>query len=359
MTVADVELTIQGHESVAARSPRPAGRHRSVVILGQATETNCALAAALAEQGQPARLAQAATSPRLVRGDLALARLDVLPTLDGIEPGLWRLPWLERQGVQLLNSPLALFAAHDKLSTALLLGRARVAHPQTAHVREVSVPTFPPPYVVKPRFGSWGRDVYRCRDEDELRARLERLRHRRWFRRHGALVQSLVEPTGRDLRLVVAGGRVVGAVERRALPGEWRTNVALGALRTRVSAPPAARALALRAVARSGSTSPASTSPATRPVAATSSRSTARLTSTRSTPTTSSRPRPRRCSSEPRTVVAPNHGWPPPRRPGRRFAYERAKRRPERFPTRLRLGHPWLQFSGASPARAQGKPRCR
>jgi glutathione synthase/RimK-type ligase-like ATP-grasp enzyme len=62
-------------------------------------------------------------------------------------------------------------------------------------------------------------------------------------------VQSLVEPTGRDLRIVVAGARVVGAVERRALPGEWRTNVALGAVRGRVIPPPAMRALALRAVA--------------------------------------------------------------------------------------------------------------
>jgi RimK family alpha-L-glutamate ligase len=252
MTVPGVELTIQGRESVAARSPRPADRYRSVVILGEPTETNCALAAAFAEQGQRAGLAQAATSPRLGQGDLALARLDVLPTLDGIDPGLWRLPRLERQGVQLLNSPLALFAAHDKLTTALLLGRAGVAQPRTAHLREAAVPAFPPPYVVKPRFGSWGRDVYRCRDELGLRARLERLGRRRWFRRQGALVQSLIEPTGRDLRVVVAGGRVVGAVERRALPGEWRTNVALGALRARVTAPPAARALALRAVAALG-----------------------------------------------------------------------------------------------------------
>jgi RimK family alpha-L-glutamate ligase len=252
MTVAHVELTIERHESIPVGSPRPADRYRSVVILGEPTETNCALAAAFAEHGQRARLARAATPPRLGRGDLALARLDVLPTLDGIESGLWRLPRLERQGVQLLNGPLALFAAHDKLSTALLLGRAGVAQPRTAHVREVTVPSFPPPYVVKPRFGSWGRDVYRCRDRQELRARLERLRSRRWFRRQGALVQSLVEPTGRDLRLVVAGGGVVGAVERRALPGEWRTNVALGALRARVSAPPAARALALRAVAALG-----------------------------------------------------------------------------------------------------------
>jgi len=151
-----------------------------------------------------------------------------------------------------MNGSLALLGAHDKLSTALLFGRAGVEQPRTANLRDVSLPTFPPPYVVKPRFGSWGRDVYLCRDESELRARLGRLGRRHWFRRHGALVQSLVEPTGRDLRVVVAGGRVVGAVERRALRGEWRTNVALGALRRRVSASPAARVLALRAVAALG-----------------------------------------------------------------------------------------------------------
>jgi RimK family alpha-L-glutamate ligase len=254
MTVAEVEveLALEGREGVAVRSRRPRGRYRSLVIFGRPTETNCGLAAAFAQLGQRAQLAETAAPPDLQRGDLAIARLDVLPTLDGIEPGLWYLPRLERQGVQLLNGPLALFAAHDKLSTALLLGRAGVAQPRTAHVCEVSVPSFPPPYVVKPRFGSWGRDVYLCRDESELRARLDRLGRRRWFRRQGALVQSLVEPTGRDLRLLVAGGKVVGAVERRALPGEWRTNVALGAVRRRVDAPLATRALARRAVAALG-----------------------------------------------------------------------------------------------------------
>jgi [lysine-biosynthesis-protein LysW]--L-2-aminoadipate ligase len=248
MAVLDVEVTIERRERMAARWPCGADRPRSVAIVARPTETNCALVEALAGHGAHTFVAHPATPLRLERGDLALARLDVLPTLDGIEPGLWQLPRLERQGVRLLNRPLALFAAHDKLSTALLLGRANVEQPRTAHIRAVTLPSFPPPYVVKPRFGSWGRDVYLCRDEGELLARLERLGHRHWFRRHGALVQSLVEPTGRDLRIVVAGGRVVGAVERCALPGEWRANVALGAVRRRVNPPARARELALRAV---------------------------------------------------------------------------------------------------------------
>jgi RimK family alpha-L-glutamate ligase len=250
MTDATIEVTVDRRELVAAPQ-RTAVRSRSVVILGKPTETNCALAAAFADLGQRVQLA-AAIPPRLRPGDLALARFDVLPTLDGVEPGLWRLTRLERRGVHVMNSSLTLFAAHDKLSTALFLGRAGVEQPRTAHVHDQTVPAFPPPYVVKPRFGSWGRDVHLCRDEAELRQRLKRLRRRRWFRRHGALVQSLVEPTGRDLRVVVAGGRVVGAVERRAQPGEWRTNVALGAVRRRVIPPPPARALALRAVAALG-----------------------------------------------------------------------------------------------------------
>jgi RimK family alpha-L-glutamate ligase len=250
--MAVAELTIEPHESNAALWPSHADHRRAVVILGKATETNRALATAFAERGQHTRLTQAGTLPQLTYGDLGLVRLDVVPTLDGVEPGLWGLRQLEREGVHLMNRPLALLAAHDKLTTALLLRRAGVPQPRTAHVCELTVPRFAPPYVLKPRFGSWGRDVHLCRDEPELLALLDRLTRRPWFRRHGALVQSYVEHAGRDLRVVVAGGHVVGAVERRARSGEWRTNVALGAVRRRVIAPPAARALALRAVAALG-----------------------------------------------------------------------------------------------------------
>src|SRR4029077_17666254 len=71
---------------------------------------------------------------RLGRGDIALGRLDVLTTLDGIEPGLWALERLAASGVTVLNPRHALVAAHDKLATAEALYAARIHHPYTVHV---------------------------------------------------------------------------------------------------------------------------------------------------------------------------------------------------------------------------------
>lgn len=81
---------------------------------------------------------------------------------------------------------------------------------------------------------------------------LRTLRRQAWFRRHGALLQELVPPAGYDLRLLVAGGRVVGAVRRVAAPGEWRTNVALGAARHPLQPQRHECALAVAAAAAAG-----------------------------------------------------------------------------------------------------------
>lgn len=184
--------------------------------------------------------------------DVVLARLDVLPTLDGVEPGLLALLLLERRGVAVFNPAAALLRAHDKLRTARLLQRAGVPHPRTVHVTSSDDVPLRPPLVLKPRFGSWGADVVLCRDETELRNRLAEVQDRPWFRRHGALVQEAVPSPGRDLRVVVAGGRVVGAAERIAAPGEWRTNISCGGSRRPASPPDAARELAQTAASALG-----------------------------------------------------------------------------------------------------------
>ena len=90
-------------------------------------------------------------------------------------------------------------------------------------------------------------DVFLCETENALEAVLDEVRTRPWFVRHGAVLQKLVPSVGRDVRVLVADGHVVGAVQRVAAPGEWRTNVALGAAREPVTPTPEACRLAIAA----------------------------------------------------------------------------------------------------------------
>jgi RimK family alpha-L-glutamate ligase len=217
------------------------------IVAHHRTSTNLALASA-----RPGlRILEPAIAARTFgEGDVAIGRLDVAESLGGIEAGLWELARLDGAGVRVLNRPRTLVAAHDKLATSRALWDAGIAHPRTAHVTAPSdsVP-LDPPVVVKPRFGSWGLDVVLCEDAAALRRHLFAIADRPWFASQGALVQELIPPRGHDLRLVVAGGAVVGAIRRVAPPGEWRTNVALGAVREPVEPTAEACELAIRAAA--------------------------------------------------------------------------------------------------------------
>jgi len=220
------------------------------ILGGGANRTDPVLAARWRRLGLPAeRVPAAGAHSRLGATDVALGRLDVLRTLDGVEPGLLDLLLLERGGRPVLNRAAGLLAAHDKARTAVALALARLPHPRTAVLRDAgeALP-LPPPLVLKPRFGSWGADVVRCGTEREARAQLRLLADRRWFRRHGVLVQELVDAPSSDLRVVVAGGTAIGAIRRTAAHGEWRTNTALGAGRTRAAPDAAAAAVACAAV---------------------------------------------------------------------------------------------------------------
>jgi RimK family alpha-L-glutamate ligase len=200
------------------------------VVAWHAEDTNASLVAAWRSLGVQARLL-VPPDVRALLGpdDVALVRLDVLRTLDGVERGLSDIDLLERRGVRVLNTSRALLAAHDKLETADRLARAGIPHPWTLHVTSIAdLCALDLPFVIKPRFGSWGRDVMLCRSTEDRDACVATLRARRWFKRRGALVQELIPPRLHDLRLLIAHGEVVGAAERRARPGEWRTNISLG-----------------------------------------------------------------------------------------------------------------------------------
>jgi RimK family alpha-L-glutamate ligase len=220
-----------------------------VALVGSRQQTNVELVSAWREQGVPAALLTPREAKTLLGpGDVAIGRLDVVPTLDGIEDGVELLDDVAWAGARLLNSRAALVRSHDKLRTARALVAARIPHPKTVHLRHDRAPLgLRPPLVLKPRYGSWGIDVFRCGDDRALTAALEAVRARRWFRRGGALLQELVASNGRDVRLLVANGRVVGGVQRVAPEG-----VSLGATRIPVDPTSEMCRLAIAAAAAVG-----------------------------------------------------------------------------------------------------------
>ena len=95
----------------------------------------------------------------------------------------------------ILNEPAALLAAHDKLLTSRLLRRAGIPHPRTWHVRpgRTEFRRYGS-LVLKPRFGSWGREVRRCDDEDGLRDALRLVSGEDWFLGTGRSSRSSYRP---------------------------------------------------------------------------------------------------------------------------------------------------------------------
>jgi len=137
---------------------------------------------------------------------------------------------LEERGVLVLNPPAAIERTVDKSWTTALLDEAGLPTPETVVCEsvEVAMEAFRElgDVILKPLFGSMGLGMLRIREEEtawRVFRTVERLR--------GVFyLQRTIEHGGRDLRAFVVGGRVIGAIERRA--EGWRTNVAQGATAT-------------------------------------------------------------------------------------------------------------------------------
>ena len=103
----------------------------------------------------------------------------------------WRV-WRSRSA-RLLNTRRALEFAHDKLRTAASLVTARLPHPKTVHLPHADAPLgLAPPFVLKPRYGSWGLDSSSARRRTPSRRCSTRFAPGPGSVRHGALIQELV-----------------------------------------------------------------------------------------------------------------------------------------------------------------------
>lgn len=148
---------------------------------------------------------------------------------------------LSKCGVKLFNSAESILACDDKMTTYLTLADHYIKlvptmpaplcyNPEdelkTGTVLDVEE-ALGYPVVIKQCYGSSGNNVYIANDRNELINLSEQLKclpH---------LFQKCVTSSlGRDVRVIVIGGRVVGAMERRSSTGDFRANIAQGGTAT-------------------------------------------------------------------------------------------------------------------------------
>ncbi|CAN5751340.1 ATP-grasp domain-containing protein [soil metagenome] len=186
----------------------------------------------------------------LDRADAVLARIIPSGTLEQIIFRVDALHRLEERGVRVMNSARAIERTVDKFWTSSLLEQCGIPTPDTVVCEspDEAMAAFRAlgDVIVKPLFGSMGLGMVRVADE-EMAYRVFRTVE---TIRGVYYLQRTIDHEGRDYRVFVVGGRVLGAIERRA--DGWRTNISRGgqALPAKLADPCAA--LAVRAAAAVG-----------------------------------------------------------------------------------------------------------
>ena len=199
---------------------------------------------------QSERLALALNALGVQTETVKNGELSVLLTSDGrVETGREKIDFavyfdkdkylgraLEKSGVRLFNTMDAIELCDDKALTSLaLLGKGvRVvqtipaplcytenATPSETFLRRVKTLGFP--LVAKKSYGSFGAGVRLVKDENELFET-----DKEWLYQPHLYQKFIQESAGKDIRVIVIGGKAVAAIRRTANDGEFRSNIELG-----------------------------------------------------------------------------------------------------------------------------------
>ncbi|MFA6992033.1 MAG: RimK family alpha-L-glutamate ligase [Candidatus Gracilibacteria bacterium] len=155
---------------------------------------------------------------------------------------------MEMAGVLLFNGYQSILNAKNKIRTMQILDHYGIPIPKSVFLRRSedvadaakTVGGFP--LIIKTPFGSFGNGVTIVESMRALNSFL------RWDD-PGYLVQEFVKYTrGKDLRIFVVNGKVVGSMERSAKKGEFRANIELGAIGSPVEITNEESMIALRCV---------------------------------------------------------------------------------------------------------------
>ncbi len=144
---------------------------------------------------------------------------------------------LEKTGMRLFNCAKAVETCDDKLLTYLALENSGLRLAKTIPAPlcytkgatpnefflEKAADCLGFPLVAKKSFGSFGAGVQLVHGMPELRKIAKEWLHEPHFYQ-----QYIADTCGRDIRVIVVGGKAIGCMERVAQAGEFRSNIELG-----------------------------------------------------------------------------------------------------------------------------------
>lgn len=161
----------------------------------------------------------------------------------------------EMIGTYPVNESVALVRSRDKLRSLQILARAGIGLPLTAfasstdNTRDLIKLVGGAPLVVKLTESTQGKGVVLAETEKAAESLIDA------FRELGAnfLVQEFIkEAGGADIRCLVVGDKVMGAMQRQAKEGEFRSNLHRGGTASTVRLTPEERSTAVRAAKKMG-----------------------------------------------------------------------------------------------------------
>lgn len=142
---------------------------------------------------------------------------------------------LERLGIFILNSSESMETSKDKLATLQLLASNNIPIPKTLLAKfpiniNVVEKEFSYPIIIKTVTGSQGRGVFLLEDRNKLNDLANLMETSKDPKINLILQEFISSSRGKDIRVIVIGGRAIGAMLRTSATNSFKANYSAGGL---------------------------------------------------------------------------------------------------------------------------------
>ena len=139
---------------------------------------------------------------------------------------------MERLGVTMINGSESIDAVKDKLYSQQILGESSLPVPKTMLVKhpinlKLVETNLQYPMIVKTLSGSYGAGVFLVEDRKQFRQLMKMAEITKPS--YNIILQEFIQDSfGKDLRVLVVNGKVVGCMMRQSIDGDFRANITRG-----------------------------------------------------------------------------------------------------------------------------------